>query len=59
MDVNPANKLIESIKAGFQFYMMGSKDAISNISFKIEFGNGNLISFNRQSIIFIISFREV
>ena len=39
--------------------MMESKDIISSISFKLQKENGNLITFNDQSITFRSSIKEV
>ena len=39
--------------------MMESKDIISSISFKLQNENGNLVSFNDQSITFRLSIKEV
>ena len=38
--------------------MMESKDFISSISFKLKNENGDLVSFNGQSITFRISTKE-
>ena len=59
MDVNPGYKFIEKIRGGVQWYMMDTKDFISSINFKLKNENGNLVSFNGQSITFRLSIREV
>ena len=37
----------------------GKKDFISNISFKLRNENGEIVSFNGQSITFRLSIKEV
>ena len=59
MDVDPGYKYIKKFRGGVQWYMMGSKDFISSISFKLENENGSLVSFNGQSITFRLSNKEV
>ena len=39
--------------------MMENKDFISAINFKLRNENGNLVSFNGQSIIFRLSIKEL
>ena len=39
--------------------MMESKDIISIFYFKLKNENGNLLSFNGQSITFILSVKEI
>ena len=45
-------KYIEKVWGGLHWYMMESKDFISNISFKLKKENGNVVSINGQSISF-------
>ena len=59
MDVNPGYKYIEKFRGGVQWYMMESKDIISSICFKLKNENGNLVSFNGQSITFRFSIKEI
>ena len=59
MDVNPGYKYIEKFHGGVQWYMMGEKDVISSICFKLKNENGNLVSFNGQSITFRLSIKEI
>ena len=59
MDVDPGYKYIEKIRGGVQWYMMESKDIISSICFKLKNENGNLVSFNGQSITFRLSIKEI
>ena len=59
MDVDPGYKYIEKFYGGVQWYMMESKDIISTICFKLKKENGNLLSFNGQSITFRLSIKEI
>ena len=59
MDVDPGYKYIEKFHGGVQWYMMESKDIISSICFKLKNENGNLVSFNGQSITFHLSIKEI
>ena len=59
MDVDPGYKYIEKFYGGVQWYMMESKDIISTICFKLKNENGNLVSFNGQSITFCLSIKEI
>ena len=59
MDVDPGYKYIEKFRGGVQWYMMETKDIISNICFKLKNENGNLVSFNGQSITFRLSTKEI
>ena len=59
MDVDPGYKHIEKFRGGVQWYMMESKDIISSICFKLKNENGNLVSFNGQSVTFRISIKEI
>ena len=59
MDVDPGYKYIEKFRGGVQWYMMESKDIISGICFKLKNENGNLVSFNGQSVTFRLSIKEV
>ena len=59
MDVDPGYKFIEKFHGGVQWYMMESKDIISTICFKLKIENGNLVSFNVQSITFRLSIKEI
>ena len=58
MDVDPGYKYIEKFYGGVQWFMMESKDIISTICFKIKNENGNLVSFNGQSITFRLSIKK-
>ena len=59
MDVDPGYKFIEKFQGGIQWYMVENKDFISNISFKLRNENGEIVSFNGQSITFRLSIKEV
>ena len=59
MDVKPGYKFIEKFRGDIQWYMMQSKDIISSICFKLKNENGNLVSFNGQSITFRLSIKEI
>ena len=59
MDVDPGYKYIEKFRGGVQWYMMESKDIISSICFKLKNENGNLVSFNGQSLTFRLSIKEI
>ena len=59
MDVDPGYKYIEKFRGSVQWYMMESKDVISNICFKLKNENGDLVSFNGQSITFRLSIKEI
>ena len=59
MDVDPGYKYIEKFRGGVLWYMMESKDIISSICFKLKYENGNLVSFNGQSVTFRLSIKEI
>ena len=59
MDVDPRYKYIEKFRVDVQWYMMNTSDFISSINFKLKNENGDLVSFNGQSITFRLSIREV
>ena len=59
MNISPGYIYIEKFRGGVQWYMMESKDIISNIRFKLKKDNGNLVSFNGQSITFRLSIKEI
>ena len=59
VDVMPGYKYIEKVRGGVQWFLMESKNIISSISFEIKNGNGNLVSFNGQSITFRLSIKEI
>ena len=59
MDVDSGYKYIENLRGGVQWYMMESKDNISSICFNLANENGNLVSFNGQSITFRLSIKKI
>ena len=59
MDFDPGYKYIEKFRGGVQWYMMESKHIISSICFKLKNENGNLVSFNGQSITLRLSIKEI
>ena len=58
MDVESGYKYIEKFCGGVQWYMLQSKDFISNISFNLKKENNQLVSFNGQSITLRLSMKE-
>ena len=58
MTVSPAYKFIEKFRGGLSWFMLYNKDVISNINFKLKNENGDLVSFNGQSITFRLSNKE-
>ena len=59
MTVHPGYKYVEKFSTGISWYMMQSKDIISSICFKLKNENGNLVSFNGQSVTFRLSIKEI
>ena len=59
MSVSPGYKYICRFEGGVQWYMMESKDIISSISFKLKNEDGDLLSFNGQSLSFRLSIKEI
>ena len=59
MDVDPGYKYIEKFRGGVQWYIMGSKNVISSICFKLKNENNQIASFNGQSITFRLSNEEI
>ena len=59
MDVAPGYKYIEKFRGGVSWYMLESKDFISSNNLKLKNENGQLVSFNGQSITFRLSIQEV
>ena len=59
MDVDPGYNYLEKFRSGVQWYMMESKDIISSSCFKLKNENGNLVSFNGQSVTFRLSIKEL
>ena len=59
MTVDPGYKYVEKFAGGISWYMMETKDFISSINLKLINENGNLVSFNGQSVTFRLSIKEV
>ena len=59
MDVDTGYKYIQKFRGGKKWYMMESKIFLSNISFELEIENGQVVSFEVQSITFRISIKAV
>ena len=59
MTVDPGYKYVEKFAEGISWYMMETKDFISSINFKLKNENGELVSFNGQSVTFRLSIKEV
>ena len=59
MDVDPGYNSIEKFRGGIQWYMMETKDFISSVNLKLTNENGELVSFNGQSVAFRLSIKEV
>ena len=59
MTVDPSYKYLEKFSGGVQWYMMESKDIILSICFKLKNENNQLVSFNGQSITFLLSIKEI
>ena len=59
MNVNPGYKYVERFAGGISWYMMNTNDFISRINFKLKNENGELVSFNGQSVTFRLSIKEV
>ena len=59
MTVDPGYKYVEKFAGGISWYMMETKDFISSNNLKLKNENGNLVSFNGQSVTFRLSIKEV
>ena len=59
MTVDPGYKYVEFFTGGITWYMRQSKDIISSICFKLKNEDGNLVTFNGQSITFRLSIKEI
>ena len=59
MSVSPGYKYICRFEGGVQWYKMESNDIISSISFKLKNEDGDLVSFNGQSLSFRLIIMEV
>ena len=59
MTVDPGYKYVEKFSGVISWYLMQSKNIISSICFKLKNENGNLESFNGQSVTFRLSINEI
>ena len=59
MTVDPGYKHVEKFLGGITWYLLESKDIISSICLKLKNENGNLVSFNGQSITFRLFMKEI
>ena len=59
MQVSPGYKFINRFEGDVQWYMMESKDIISSISIKYINEDGDLVSFNGQSLLFRLSSKKI
>ena len=59
IDVSPGYKYIEKFRGGKQWYMMQTKDFISSVNLKLKIENGELVSFNGQSVTLGLSIKEL
>ena len=58
VSVSPGYEQVCRFEGGIQWYMMESKDVISNTSFKLKNENNESVSFNGQSISFRLSMKK-
>ena len=59
LDISPGYKFVEKFRGGVQWYMLEPKDIISSICFKLKNENGELVSFNGESVTFRLSIKEI
>ena len=59
MTVNPGYKYVERFAGGVAWYLLHTNDFISSINFKLKNENGDIVSFNGQSVTFRLSIKEV
>ena len=58
MDIDPGYKYMEKSWSGVQWFMMGSKNFISSIRFKLKTENNQLVSANGQSTTFRLFIKD-
>ena len=58
MDLDPSYKDLEKFRGSVQWYMLQTKDFVSNIGSKSKNEKGKLVSFNGQSINLRLSIKE-
>ena len=59
MTVDPGCKYVKNFSGGISWYMMQSKDNFSSVCFKLKIENHQIVSFNGQSITFLLSIKEI
>ena len=59
LDISPGYKFVEKFRGGVQWYMLEPKDIISSKCFKLKNENGELVSFNGESVTFRLSIKEI
>ena len=59
MIVDPGYKHIEKILGGVQWYMMDSKNFVSNISFRLKNEIGDMVSLNGQNFNFRLLIKKI
>ena len=59
MNVSLGYNFTERLLDGVTWFMLHNKDIISSINLKLKNENGNLVSFNGQSITFRLSIEEI
>ena len=57
--MDPAYKYIAMFRGGVQWYVLETKEFISNINFRLKSGNASLVSFNGQTINFIYAIKKI
>ena len=55
MTVNPGYKYVERFAGGVAWYLLHTNDFISSIYFILKNENGDIVSFNGQSVTFRLS----
>ena len=58
MTVDPGYKYVKRFAGGITWYMMETKGFISSVNLKSKNENGELVSFNGQSVTFRLSIKE-
>ena len=57
MTVSPGYEYVEKLAGGISWFMMDTKIFVSSIRFILKNENGDLVSFNGQSITFRLSIK--
>ena len=58
MDGNPGFRYVAKIRGGIRWYMMQSKDFIQILVLYLKKENGDIVSFNGQSITFRFTIKK-